>query len=87
MASGTCSIGAWQDVDARTMLDFIDLRLSDGIFANRSRYSYLSEWRAHRFLYELGIERERTGFVDLDMGETFWRKLAYFVLSILYPRC
>lgn len=50
----------------------------------RSLTSQIREWRAHNLLHALGYERERTGSVDLDC-EGPWRRVAYFILSCLYP--
>lgn len=43
------------------------------------------EWRAHNLLYALGIARARTKDVDLNF-ESWWRRIGYFVLSLMYWR-
>ena len=55
-----------------------------GITYKRSNREWIAEWRAHDLLYELDIEKDRTGSVDLDEGETPFRKTLYGVLSFLY---
>lgn len=48
----------------------------------RTAGSEYREWRAHNFLYRLGIARERTGSVDIDQNESKLRRFIYAVLSI-----
>ena len=50
----------------------------------RSINSMLQEWKAHNILYALGISVDRTKDVDLDIYETWYRKTAYFILSLFY---
>lgn len=35
----------------------------------RNIFSMIYEWRAHNLLYALGIEKARTGSVDLNTGQ------------------
>ena len=49
-----------------------------------SEKAQIREWRAHNLLYALGIEKERTGSVDLDYEKPS-RRICYFILSCLYP--
>lgn len=49
---------------------------------NRTLKSEYREWKAHNFLYKLGIFRDRTGSVDIAQNESKWRKFAYAILSI-----
>ena len=48
----------------------------------RTLESEYREWKAHNFLYRLGIARERTGNCDIDQNETKFRKFVYAILSI-----
>ena len=48
----------------------------------RSINSLVSEWKAHNRLYKLGYKKERTKDVDLDLNETWFRKLLYWIISI-----
>ncbi len=50
---------------------------------NRSRDSYLIEWKAHNVLYEWGIAPSRTASVDLNEDESLFRRICYFFLSKL----
>lgn len=50
----------------------------------RSLFGMINEWRAHNLLYKLGIARERTKHVDLNLGDTIPRRVGYFFLSLLY---
>ena len=51
----------------------------------RGIWSMTHEWRAHNLLYSLGIKRDRTKDVDLDVNQPWYIKVAYSVLSIFYP--
>lgn len=42
------------------------------------------EWQAHNYLYDKGVERERTGSVDLNEDESRWKIISYSVLAALY---
>ncbi len=56
--------------------------MKDPLFkGTRSLSSYLKEWKAHNYLYELGIEPERTAHVDLDEKDE--RQRVYELLAIL----
>ena len=55
-----------------------------GITYKRSNREWVAEWRAHNLLYELDIEKDRTGSVDLDESETPFRKIIYGILSFFY---
>ena len=48
----------------------------------RTLKSEYREWKAHNFLYRLGICRERTGSVDIAQNESKLRRFAYAILSI-----
>ena len=50
----------------------------------RTLMSYLNEWRAHNWLFEHGIEMERTISVDLQENEKKARLYIYFILSVMY---
>lgn len=44
----------------------------------------VNEWRVHNLLYSLGIQRDRTKSVDLNIGQPWYVKVAYFLISPLY---
>jgi hypothetical protein len=50
----------------------------------RTKGSLIREWKAHNVLYRWGYEKERTGSVDLDQSESRGRRIAYFLLSLLF---
>lgn len=50
----------------------------------RSLSSMIEEWRVHNLLYSLGIERDRTKSVDLNINQPWYVKAAYAILSPLY---
>ena len=50
----------------------------------RTISSWLREWEAHNLLYALGVEKKRTGSVDLNEDESKTRRFGYFALSLLY---
>ncbi len=50
----------------------------------RSVSSMVYEWRVHNLLYTLGIERDRTKDVDLNIGQPWYSKVLYFILSPFY---
>ena len=56
----------------------------NGYAYSRSAQSWAEEWKAHNFLFKLGIAPNRTKDVDLNESETPLRKLGYFLLSKLY---
>ena len=50
-------------------------------FKARSLKSYVREWRAHNRLYKLGLFKDRTKDVDLNVHEKWYRRLGYFLLG------
>lgn len=48
----------------------------------RTLKSEYREWKAHNFLYRLGICRKRTSSCDIDQNESKWKRFAYAILSI-----
>ena len=55
-----------------------------GFTYKRSTASWVAEWKAHNLLSNKDIEFSRTSSVDVNEGETFFRRLAYFILSLFY---
>lgn len=76
------SIDEMQDI-----LWMIQSEVEDDSMAINKRgiWSMTHEWRAHNLLYSLGIEKDRTGSVDLDLNQPWYMKLAYKLISIFYP--
>ena len=48
----------------------------------RTLKSEYQEWKAHNFLYRMGIKRERTKRVDIDQNESKLRLFGYAILSL-----
>ena len=55
-------------------------------FAARSVTSYVREWAAHNILYGKGVARDHTKDVDLNVGEPWWRRFGYWVVSALHKQ-
>jgi hypothetical protein len=55
-----------------------------GYTYKRSNSSWVTEWRAHNYMYDKGQQRSRTGSVDLNDNESRWKLLAYSAQSLLY---
>jgi hypothetical protein len=55
-----------------------------GYTYKRSNSSWVTEWRAHNYLYDKGKERARTRSVDLNENESRLKLLSYTALSLLY---
>ena len=55
-----------------------------GFTYKRSDNSWVTEWRAHNYLYDKGQQRARTGSVDLNENESKLKLLGYNIISLLY---
>ena len=55
-----------------------------GFKYKRSNSSWVTEWRAHNYMYDKGKERARTGSVDLNENESKLKLLSYNAMSLLY---
>ena len=49
----------------------------------RSKKSYLREWQAPNVLYKWGIQKQRTKDVDFSEHEPLFKRVCYFLLSII----
>ena len=58
--------------------------LKQGFKYKRSNSSWVTEWRAHNYMYERGMERARTGSVDLNENESRLKLLSYSTMSLRY---
>lgn len=54
------------------------------VIQQRSTTSLIHEWRTHNLCWELGILRERVKDVDLNLGQSWWVKTLYVILSPFY---
>lgn len=57
-----------------------------GFKYKRSNSSWVTEWRAHNYMYDNGIERARTVSVDLNENESRLKLIAYSLMSALYRK-
>ena len=58
--------------------------LKQGFKYKRSNSSWVTEWRAHNYMYDRGIERNRTADVDLNENESRLKLLSYTLMSARY---
>ena len=58
---------------------------NDYALFNRTIAGMIIEWRAHNLLYALNIKPFSTVSVDLNINESWYRKIGYFILSLIYP--
>lgn len=72
--------------DMQDILWMIQSEVEDDSMAinKRSIWGMTHEWRAHNLLYSLGIEKDRTRSVDLDINQPWYLKIGYRVLSLFY---
>lgn len=52
----------------------------------RSNSSWVTEWRAHNYMYDKGIERARTASVDLNENESRLKLASYKTMAMLYRK-
>lgn len=55
-----------------------------GFKYKRSNSSWVTEWRAHNYMYDKKMDRSRTGSVDLNENESKVKLLSYSTMSLLY---
>lgn len=55
-----------------------------GFKYKRSNSSWLTEWKAHNYMYDRNTERNRTASVDLNENEGFIKRLSYSVMALRY---
>lgn len=53
---------------------------------NRSIQSYVEEWFAHNWLYNLGLFKSHTRDTDLDGDESLFRRICYKIIFKLFTR-
>lgn len=53
---------------------------------SRSIESYIEEWYAHNWLYNLGLFKSHTRDTDLDGNESIFRLICYKIIFILFAR-
>lgn len=55
-----------------------------GFTYKRSDSSWVTEWRAHNYMYDHNIEKSRTASVDLNENEGKLKLLSYATMSARY---
>lgn len=55
-----------------------------GLLTNRSVNSLVREWTAHNVLYKWGLFKSHTEDTDLDVKESWFRRLCYFFLTLFF---
>lgn len=71
--------------DMESVLYKTRIKASDKYAINkRSIPSMTREWRVHNLLYSIGLFKNRTKDVDLNIGDPWYIKALYFILSPLY---
>lgn len=58
--------------------------VGDYAIHKRTIKSMINEWRSHNLLYNIGIYKDRTASVDLDINSKWYISMAYSILSFLY---
>ena len=57
-----------------------------GFQYKRSNASWVTEWRAHNYMYDKKIDRARSACVDLNDNESKVKLASYNVMSMLYRK-
>ena len=57
-----------------------------GFKYRRSNSSWITEWRAHNYMYDKGIERARTASVDFDENVSVLKLISYSLMAALYRK-
>ena len=57
-----------------------------GFKYKRSNTSWVTEWRAHNYMYDKGLERSRTKSVDLSENESRVKLASYNLMSAMYRK-
>ena len=87
-ASNVQIVDSYKIKKATDMIAIIKLIKTDaierGFLYKRSVKSWLTEWKAHNYLYDHNIMQVRAGSVDLNEDENWLRLFGYKILSILY---
>ena len=61
-----------------------DLGVTQMAVCQRDVESMVREWRSHNFFYNLHVFRSRTGDVDLELKQTWWREWFCRLVNWLY---
>lgn len=72
--------------EMKMILDYIRKKFPESSINKRSNFSLINEWRTHNLLYNFGIYKDKTKHVDLNIDNSIWFNIGYFIGSILYFR-
>lgn len=72
--------------DMENILWMIQSESEDSEMAVNKRgvWGMVNEWRVHNLLYSLGIQRDRTRSVDLNINQPWYMRLIYTIISPFY---
>ena len=74
-----------QPSDMKEILNIIRKWATEkGFSYKRTVSSWITEWKAHNILHSIGLERQRSGSVDLNENERKVILLSYQVLAKFY---
>lgn len=74
-----------QPSDMKEILNIIRKWATEkGFSYKRTISSWITEWKAHNILHSVGLERQRSGSVDLNENERKVILLSYQVLAKFY---
>ena len=76
----------YPNLDMDNVLKLIRYEVTEDNYAVNKRdiHNMINEWRAHNLLYSLGIMKDRTKSVDLNINQSWYVTLSYKVLSLFY---
>ena len=72
------------DTISQKALFVIQIVLSLPAMKRRSLASYVREWQAHNILYGWGLFKNHTKDVDLEVDESWIRRLGYYIITKLF---
>ena len=58
--------------------------IDNKVLLNRNNYSLLCEWAVHKVLFKLGILKDRTKDVDLNLFSSIFINIIYCILGTLF---
>lgn len=71
--------------DMESIIYYIKGKSSDDMaINNRGILGMIHEWRVHNLLYSLGVQKDRTRSVDLNISQPWYIKVIYTILSPFY---
>ena len=79
-------IDGYKIVNDITKMMFINrvCTMMPDIMSARSAYSYFIEWKAHNILYKKGLFKKHTKDTGLDAHESWFRRLCYRIICLIF---